>query len=219
MSFIQIKDNLYKEIASLLLLPHSNLLNYNFLFKYQQYFSGSSILKSECDKYKLINLCDFDKFSKFRLVYRGSTDGFSGYCFHKHCDPIENTLVIIKTSESYIFGGFTKHNWSGKNIIKLDPDAFIFSLYNKDNAPIKIKCTPGLIAIQCYPQYGAVFGGNDICIHKIIKEHKLGYINYSNLGDSYRHPLYKEDREKARNFLANSKEFNVVEIEVFQKLD
>jgi hypothetical protein len=61
------------------------------------------------------------------LIYQASRDGFGLNDFHSKCDGIMNTLMIIKTSDSYVFGGFTTQDWTDLNGYKLDTDAFIFS--------------------------------------------------------------------------------------------
>jgi hypothetical protein len=56
----------------------------------------------------LIELCDFKLNDKFNLIYRASMDGFSTYDFHRKCDGIQNTLVIVKVKgNENIFGGYT----------------------------------------------------------------------------------------------------------------
>jgi hypothetical protein len=52
--------------------------------------------------------------------------------------------VIIKSSNGNVFGGYTEQSWSNTGpvsefIDKSDPNAFIFSLINKENRPLKKK--------------------------------------------------------------------------------
>ncbi len=49
-----------------------------------------------------------------------------------------STILKVKGSE-FIFGGFTTVNWDSSNGWKSDLNAFIFSLTNKDNKPVKMK--------------------------------------------------------------------------------
>jgi hypothetical protein len=87
---------------------------------------------------------------------------------------------------SFIFGGFTSIDWNGIFQYKSDPNAFLFSLTNKDNQPCKMRQNSTNQSIYCRPDTGPIFGGgNDIRI--------CGYANttaesYSNLGYSYQHP-------------------------------
>ncbi len=100
----------------------------------------------------MVKLCEFNADSKFKLVYKASIDGFAAKSFHEKCDLIKNTLTIIKTTDNYIFGGYTRQNWSGNEIGKIDPHAFIFSLKNKNKSRFKINCQSGDDAIGCFPK-------------------------------------------------------------------
>ena len=49
---------------------------------------------------------------KMKLLYRASEHGFTAESFHKHCDNIQPTLVLIQDTNDYIFGGYTVAPWS-----------------------------------------------------------------------------------------------------------
>eukprot|EP01114_Cavostelium_apophysatum_P013813 TRINITY_DN3434_c0_g1_i1.p1 TRINITY_DN3434_c0_g1~~TRINITY_DN3434_c0_g1_i1.p1 ORF type:complete len:326 (+),score=52.32 TRINITY_DN3434_c0_g1_i1:40-1017(+) len=68
---------------------------------------------------------------KWKLLYRGSRDGFKGRDFHQHCNQKGPTVTVIKSSE-YVFGGFIASNWSSGNISISDPSktSFLFTLRN-----------------------------------------------------------------------------------------
>ncbi len=53
---------------------------------------------------------------KWKLIYRASKHNFSSLSFHKCCDDKGPTLVIIKSTEGWIFGGYTTQSWSGESI-------------------------------------------------------------------------------------------------------
>ena len=53
---------------------------------------------------------------KWRLLYRASEHEYSANSFHEYCDNKGPTLVIIKSSEGWIFGGYTTQSWSGDGI-------------------------------------------------------------------------------------------------------
>jgi hypothetical protein len=93
------------------------------------------------------------------LLYRASRDGFSANDFHSKCDDIPNTLTIIKVKDQpHIFGGFTGASWEDVGYGE-DPSAFIFSLVNYDNKPIKMKINHNIkYAIYCGSFYGPSFG-------------------------------------------------------------
>ena len=48
---------------------------------------------------------------KWRLLYRASEHGYTAESFHGYCDDQGPTLVIIKSSGGWIFGGYTTKSW------------------------------------------------------------------------------------------------------------
>ncbi len=109
----------------------------------------SQILKDN-QPFDLIKLCEFSLKDKWSLLYRGTRDGFAAANFHSKCDAHKNTLTIIKAHRtSYIFGGFTSSDWDSSSGCKIDPNAFLFSLTNKDNQPRKIKPIDTNCSIYC----------------------------------------------------------------------
>jgi hypothetical protein len=179
------------------------------------------ILTNQQQYFKLIKLCEFSPNDKWTLLYRGTRDGFSAKAFHSKCDNHSNTLTLLKAKgNEFIFGGFTTVDWEacewpGK--CKSDPNAFIFSLTNKDNKPLKMKVKPNdhQCAIYCHPEFGPRFGfDGDICI---ANNANTTMDSYSNLSRSYIHPEYEFCTDEAQSFLAGSPEFQLDEIEVYER--
>jgi hypothetical protein len=170
----------------------------------------SDILSAGLDL-KLVELCEFSLDDKWKLLYRASEDGFSGEIFHTQCDNHPRTLTVIETTNGFIFGGYTEQCWNHSDTYKTDKNAFIFSLLNNENKPIKIKVEDAEKAIYCSPSYGPTFG-DDINICNIWNQQ-----NYSNLGFAYNHPMYEFESEEARKFLANSCGFQISDIEVYKR--
>ena len=87
------------------------------LFLYPIY---SSFLKES-----IINKKQYDRYLKewlgneykWKLLYRASEHGYTGESFHEYCDDKGPTLVIIKSTEGWIFGGYTTQSWGGLCII------------------------------------------------------------------------------------------------------
>ncbi|KAJ5072123.1 pep-cterm sorting domain-containing protein [Anaeramoeba ignava] len=115
-----------------------------------------------------------------KLNYSMTKEGKSPKRFHSICDNKGKTLVLIKTTEDYIFGGFTKIGWTTNKTqwVKKkddwgwirDENAFIFSLRrgknSDDSTPQRFKIQPGREnhAI-CYAYFsGPSFGLSDISI-------------------------------------------------------
>ncbi len=50
---------------------------------------------------------------KWKLIYRASEHGYTAKSFHEYCDDKGPTLIVIKSSGGWIFGGYTTQSWSG----------------------------------------------------------------------------------------------------------
>ncbi len=48
---------------------------------------------------------------KWELIYRASEHGYTAESFHECCDNKGPTLIIIKSIEGWIFGGYTTRSW------------------------------------------------------------------------------------------------------------
>ena len=68
---------------------------------------------------------------KAKLIYKATRDGDKIKNFSDKCGNINNTLIIIKTVDNLIFGGFTKETWGSAHIDKNDDYAFCFSVKKK----------------------------------------------------------------------------------------
>jgi hypothetical protein len=169
---------------------------------------------------QLLEICEFSKDQKWDLKYRASRDGFKSTDFHSHCDGIPNTLTVIKAKSGNIFGGFTEQEWHSRGGGETDPNAFIFSLVNKEEQLFKAMCSNGnQYAIRYRSDLGPCFGADgeyirDICINTDSNINKKSYCDF---GYSYQHPDYLKDTDIANNILAGSNFFETLEIEVYAK--
>ena len=149
---------------------------------------------------------------------------------------IRNTITVIKTSNSFVFGGFTSADWnseSGPGIskFKYDENAFLFSLVNDYNTSVRMNITPSRPAIMTGLNLGLIFGqAASISIpHFIGIDSSDLYIDfllnqgYSDIGRSYQLPSFLLDSNNKTNasktFLAGSNIFHPVEIEVYYSPD
>jgi hypothetical protein len=209
----QVKDNL---IQMNVFKPNVSFSQDLFGHLHLNECSNNDPFKSQILKDKqlldLIKVCEFSLKDKWTLLYRGTRDGFGAANFHSKCDGKNNTLVILKAHDtSYIFGGFTSINWNSSSGHKSDPNAFLFSLTNKNNQPCKIRQINTNKSIYCNSAYGPAFGGgHDI---RIANNANTAQGSYSNLGVSYQHP----QPSQGHSYLAGSYQFNLSEIEVYQK--
>jgi hypothetical protein len=125
----------------------------------------------------------------WKLLYRGSRDGFGASHFHAKCDNQPNTVTFVETTKGFIFGGFTPIAWvSGTNSYKSDDSqtSFVFTLKNGGNvSPRKFALLSASTAIWSGPSYGPIFGnGHDFRIYDNCNQNtnnstKLG-VGYAN---------------------------------------
>ncbi len=97
------------------------------------YFKDSKIIKNNEDiNFILSALKEKINFSSMKIIYQATIHGDTGRDFKLHCNNKGPTLVIIKSKNNEIFGGFTKCNWTNKNFdYGYDKDAFLYSITNK----------------------------------------------------------------------------------------
>ncbi len=50
---------------------------------------------------------------QWKLIYRSSEHGYTVESFHEYCDDKGPTLIVIKSSEGWLFGGYTTQSWKG----------------------------------------------------------------------------------------------------------
>ena len=176
-----------------------------------------SVIIKEKDEKDLFLLCNFiDGLKKCKLLYRASRDGFRAANFHAKCDGVPNTLTIIKTTQGYVFGGYTTISWDQSGAYKNDSNAFIFSFTNNTNKPVKMLYKNDSKSTFCNGAYGPTFGGG--ADFHIADNCNSNSSSCSDLGRSYTLDGYTYGSTEAQSFLAGANNFTVSEIEVFQRL-
>jgi hypothetical protein len=100
-------------------------------------FINSTILTQEKGN-SLLNLIGVPLNSSMTKIYQATIDGFGASNFHSKVDGINGTLIVIKSSNGNIFGGFTNVFWNTAQNGTLDHSAYIFSLINQQNFSCKL---------------------------------------------------------------------------------
>jgi hypothetical protein len=166
------------------------------------------------------------KSMQFRLLWRGSRDGFGGKDFHNRCDGHGNTLTVIADTKGNIFGGYTPLTWesrerigNGSNRYKTDDTlgSWLFTLKNPHNIGPKkfaLKSNGNRQAIFCGcsggPEFGIGLDGfGDIAIRN---QSNTSNTNSTSFGGSYINDTNVEDEK----LLTGSSYFIVKEIEIFE---
>ncbi|KAJ5069651.1 pep-cterm sorting domain-containing protein [Anaeramoeba ignava] len=189
-------------------------------------FADSEIITNEEYAKKLQEWINDNDFSKMKLGFSAKINGFDSEIWHSICDNKGKTLIIIKTKDNFIFGGFTQVGWTKDKskwreedrnkyygFIK-DSNAFIFSLRNDkgDRKPEKFTIKQGeeKYAIFYYLNYGPTFG-TDIFVDSDLKS------GYSDFGYSYNLPdRITYGTNEAKSYLAGSyDEWVVDELETY----
>ncbi|RIB27085.1 hypothetical protein C2G38_2063096, partial [Gigaspora rosea] len=141
---------------------------------------------------------------EFKLLLRGSRDGFDAIPFHKLCDNISGLIVVIKVENSNeILGGYNPLGWKSTNYgYTKAPGSFIFSLKNANmKVSILSRVNDQSNAIYYGQNYGPSF---HYFGHHVSYGPKKWY--YKSNGNTYQPPI----RSVADNY------FSIVDYEVFQ---
>jgi hypothetical protein len=159
----------------------------------------------------------------FRILWRGSRDGFGAAEFHRRCDGHANTLTVIMDTDGNIFGGFTPVEWESrvwqpKICYKADASlkSFLFTLKNPHNIAARkfaLKSAENGKAIYCPNTEGPIFGDSDIVIRN--NSNTNDYNHTSCFGNSY----INDTGVGSKKVLTGSGSFTVKEIEVFEITD
>ena len=165
----------------------------------------SLILKNKEDLikfYKLIS--NYLNIDNSKLLYRATRDGDTIKSFHNKCNNIRGTLMIVKTSKNYIFGGYTSEIWNENEYYRKDDNAICFSLNLNKIYKSKKQDT----AINCNNDNNYGFGDyffsiKDNCLTK-------GGMMNDGLNVNY-------DNQQSENEINNGEQnYGIVEVEVFE---
>jgi hypothetical protein len=160
----------------------------------------------------------FTEFRKkqFKILWRGSRDGFKAKDFHDRCNGHSNTLTVILDTNGNIFGGFTPLEWETPSPECCIPEcdssrkSFLFTLKNPHNIPARrFVLNDGMeyFALGCGSRCGPDF--IDICV---LDDCNVKTDNFTELGGFY----VNDSGLDGKKVFTGSPEFQVKEIEVFE---
>ncbi|CAG8591227.1 2081_t:CDS:2 [Acaulospora colombiana] len=115
----------------------------------------------------MVNDCNIQPHNipfEFRLLVRGSRDGFGPKTFHERCDLRGPTITVLRVHHSgEVLGGFNPLNWETHvdGIFNRTKKSFIFSLGHEqlNNAIYSKVREPNKAILQCV-EYGPCFGSD-----------------------------------------------------------
>jgi len=137
----------------------------------------SDLIDSEMED-KLLSWIDH---KDLELLYKASEDGFAATSFHTKCNNKGACLVIVKSSEGDIFGGYTSVGWRGSTTNYIpDSKSWLFTLVNKHGLPpTKYPVSLQEYGIYDKDDYGPTFGGgHDLNIANISNTNTSSYTNF-----------------------------------------
>jgi len=176
-------------LSKKLLIDESNILvDYDHIKALAQFFPASELN------------------GQLRLLYCGTRDGMNAHSFHEKCDNKGPIVVVVKTVQGYIFGGYSGIEWRQSGGYVSSYEAFLFSLNcHTSTNPMKLHRSPtnseGSLYFQ--PSYGPCFGrGRDLFL--------FCPSNSSNLGHTYVLPKGWNSQS-----LTGSCQLELAEVEVF----
>jgi len=164
----------------------------------------SKILKS-ADQALLMKKWVSDGSVRFKLLWRGTRDGFTSKAFQDKCNKFKPTITLVQATTGNIFGGFSDQDWTVTSNYKSTLNTFIFSITHKEK--YFLKPANQTTATYTHPNYLATFGGGHD--FNLVVGCDKNNTSYSNFGHSY------DAKGRARDDFAGSYNFTVKEAEVY----
>lgn len=151
----------------------------------------------------------------WRLVFRASEHRFSAEAFHRFCDGVAPTYLIVLGTKGYLSGGFSDVAWAsgsqrGRGCYVSSDKAFLFRLYSPESetiSPVRFDVRKKMFAIGHVANCGPVFGaGADLMLTDQCHHNEE---SYSNLPHSY------DGEDASSESLFGDYNFMVIDYEVF----
>ena len=143
--------------------------------KTKLFFNVSSIIRNDFDKQiTLVNWIEqkLNKNIVLELIFKMNEKEFRAKDFHHYCDNKGPTLILIKTSNNEIIGGFTPLNWEATTQLEKKYDklglTFLFSLTLNKKFDMLKQYTYS--AIQNGDKIGPSFGVDDLYLRTNLRE-------------------------------------------------
>ncbi|EXX54491.1 hypothetical protein GLOIN_2v1785846 [Rhizophagus irregularis DAOM 181602=DAOM 197198] len=144
---------------------------------------------------------------EFKLLVRGSRDGFSPAAFHAKCDLQGPTVLVLKIhGTGQLIGGYNPISWDSTNKWGTTKDSFLFSLGDGEDLKNVVfsRVQEHSRAVLCSQAIGPCFGSGDLVMGGTHANFNL------ELGCSCKRQSYE------RHLIINHDRFSVVEYEIFK---
>lgn len=121
----------------------------------------------------------------WNMIFRASLHGFTAANFHAICDNRGATLVLVRSTGGFVFGGYASIPWNSSGTSAVAPGSFLFHLNNPSGDPpsmYPLQAPTNGSAMNNIASYGPSFGSRyDLYIADACQTNA----NYCNLGGSY----------------------------------
>ncbi|CAG8603875.1 998_t:CDS:2, partial [Cetraspora pellucida] len=126
---------------------------------------------------------------EFKLLLRGSRNGFTPQEFHDLCDEKGPTLVVAKIKNSNeIVGGFNPVSWDSSDALLEVKNSFVFSLDENLDDSILSRSVGTISSICNSPLHGPVFRGI-LIFNGDFKNDCASYCNFDKATTPYEGPI------------------------------
>ena len=153
--------------------------------------------------------------SDWKLIYRGTRDGFSASAFHTFCDNKGPTITLIKSVGDCIFGGYSDVSWTSSGGYAASTDAFLFAFVSNGlgTTPFRGRVFQNSgNAISLSGDSGPTFGAShDLHISSDSNSNTLSFMNW---GYTYELPDGYTYGGNGQTWICGYN-FQTIEIEVF----
>eukprot|EP00112_Aurelia_sp_Birch-Aquarium-sp1_P008379 Seg1920.3 transcript_id=Seg1920.3/GoldUCD/mRNA.D3Y31 product="BTB/POZ domain-containing protein KCTD7" protein_id=Seg1920.3/GoldUCD/D3Y31 len=222
---IENKDIPEEELALLMTRELINEAHFYGVACFDKYavggFFSSMILKFHAaHQRKLLEWLNItDEPNSIQLVYSAELDGWDAEDFHKNCDGISPTLVLMESTNGNIFGGYTTKPWSSNKADVRDKELFVFQLAVKQTEETfkTYWKNPGIMCMSSFgPMFGFIDSGDEF--EDVLKINSTPNINWSTckgLENFTTHDGLKVTNKR----LAGSERFRLTRMEVFEVIE
>ncbi len=154
------------------------------------------------------------------LLYCASRDGWTGAAFHNTCDSAAKTIVICKSEDGFVFGGYASASWSdtssgrGYATHKSAPSSFLFEFCGSPAEIIQLVCSNVSVALRCVPNEGPAFGGPDL---QVVLQQRMCQLSmsYYTQNHSQSNGFRPGGSRQARSIFSNGGSKRLMDVEVF----
>jgi hypothetical protein len=161
--------------------------------------------------------------SSWKLLYRGSRDGFAASDFHNRCDNQGATITVVKSASGFVFGGVTGVAWTSKGGNVNTTDVFLYGIrtHRSLSAPVIFLPTQNTENAMYDDEVSGPHFGTGLDLNFSPNGRAENTFGTANLGHVYTgNGIFNVSRStgatyEASTFMTKLLQFQVADVEVF----